>query len=116
MLDCSKALGQLLKTHDHPHPFASHGGTARRSWSEDLRNIGLERGQSSPEMYWGAKLCKALKTNKITSKSILYLASSQYSDASTGVMLSPYLVQVNSLAAAFCTSCKQDKVDKIPNR
>lgn len=101
MLDCSKALGQLLKTHDHPHPFASHGGTARRSWSEDLRNLGLERGQSSPEMYWGAKLCKALKTNKIVS---------------TGVMLSPYLVQVNSLAAAFCTSCKQDKVDKIPNR
>ncbi len=51
----------------------------------------------------------AMKTFNRNFSSFLYLISSQFRDASTGVILSLFLVLVNSLAAAFCTSCKQDK-------
>ncbi len=85
-------------------------GTASNSLKDDLRHLPVSYSFRSSVKYKGAMPFKALYVNKIILKSILKSTGNQCKEAKTGVIWWYNFVRVNSLAAAFCTNCKRDKL------
>ncbi len=103
---CSRASGQLRQMPNHPFPLALIWGQPEAADQRIWELWGWNARQGAQKCIGGAKIKSILN-------SVLYLTGSQCSKASTGEMLSLFLVLVSSWAATFCTSCRRDRADLL---
>lgn len=89
-----------------PLDFEKERRTSETNWLADLRALEGWCSWIRSDRYSGARLLRALKTNKRILKSILYLTGSQWSAESTGVIRSRFFIPVRRRIAAFWPSCR----------